>query len=145
MQAQNQRGMLPDPLVLNIVSMLSSRRVREALGYTVDRCIRYRVPSCPLAWSNLDFQKHLSELCACRLKEEAAKVFHRESNLLVKVQYHEGDEEYVLEVIRYAHVLEPDPRRVETEWRTYVIGRFERTTQQYRSVHSYTQDRTVFA
>ena len=58
---------MDDYLLDHIASMINCRRVREALGYNVERCIRRKIPPCRLPPLEPLFETHLNIRCSYRV------------------------------------------------------------------------------
>lgn len=118
-------------VLLIIVSMIGSRKRREVLGFTLDECIKYKIVPCQLPEIDWCFGKLLRVFYSKhsnRFYERVTRQKDTRGDVIlvttVSVSYRPDAEEYQL-------VIEKEP-----DWllRTYVIGRFERTTQQYYQV-----------
>lgn len=114
-----------------VVSMVGIRRIRNALGYSVDTCIKERIPPCELSldWS---FGNRLCVFYSTRSNRYYERVTVQkesvtESDVMcttVTVSYKPNVEEYQVEILK-------EVNKELWQLRTYVIGRFERTTEQY--------------
>lgn len=77
---------MDDYLLNHIVSMIHCRRVREALGFNVERCIRRKIPPCRLPPLEPLFQAHLNIRCSCRVSPiQYTNVYYPDTHTLVGV------------------------------------------------------------
>lgn len=126
-----------------VVSMVASRRVREWLGFSWERCMQRKVPPCPLASLDATFVTRLHGLYP-RLPTD---VYKQDRQLIVSLVYHEDEEVIELNVLNNVALVRDETRGVTlwtyNERRSYVIQRFaqgvialvpQRGTKVYRVV-----------
>lgn len=75
-----------DHVLAHVVSFVNCRRVREALGFDMDRCIRWNIPPCRLSPDALfETRLHLRQVSVST--PHTRDVYYRDSNVLVSMSF----------------------------------------------------------
>ena len=70
----------------HVVPMINDRRVRKALGYSVDQCIKYKIIPCKLVPVQ-PFTDHLALLLTLRKQNQDIRVFYEADKVKVCVGF----------------------------------------------------------
>lgn len=82
----------------HVVPFINDRRVRDTLGYDLERCVRLKISPCKLVIDET-FKDHLEHLCTLRAEGKSIKVHYPDDQVWVTVQFYNDPDNELLRFV----------------------------------------------